>query len=504
MLSVEDRARVERERRRREQERAGELARCADGFAGCVHFIGTYVQIYDATTRQWFRFDLWPAQVEVLRALFEHRQLVILKARQLGLSWLLLAYILWLIRFRPIATALLFSRRDDEAAHLMWRLKGMHSRLPIWMQRRAVKDNDHTWELVDSSQAMAFPTTGGDSYTASVALIDEADLVPDLKTMLGRVKPTTDAGGQLILLSRVNKETPGSEFQNIYAAAVAGKVEWHPIFLPWSARPDRTQPWYDARRADSLAIDGTLDNLHEQYPATDAEALAPRSKDKRIAGQWLQQCYTPLDPIPDAGGLLAGLDALEVYVKPQPARSYVIGADPAEGNPSSDESSLTVLDAATGEECAVLSGLYEPAVFAAHLRMISAAYHGAPALVERNNHGHAVLLWLGDNAPQVRRLPGLDGRPGWVSSTLGKTQLYADAADAFRQEQTTLHSMGSYLQLASIEGRTLRAPEGAHDDRADSYALAIVARARALIGAEQVSGHSRNHSAALRSRLGEA
>ena len=40
---------------------------------------------------------------------------------------------------------------------------------------------------------------------------------------------------------------------------------------------------------------------------------------------------------------------------------YVVGADPAEGNPTSDPSALEVLDADSGEEVASLAGRYEPA-----------------------------------------------------------------------------------------------------------------------------------------------
>jgi hypothetical protein len=38
-----------------------------------------------------------------------------------------------------------------------------------------------------------------------------------------------------------------------------------------------------------------------------------------------------------------------------------------------------------------------------------------------------------------------------------------------------LHSFDTFSQLASIEGSTLRAPEGEADDRADAYALACQA-----------------------------
>jgi hypothetical protein len=76
-------------------------------------------------------------------------------------------------------------------------------------------------------------------------------------------------------------------------------------------------------------------------------------------------------------------------------------------------------------------------------------------LVERNNHGHAVLLWLEDNS-RLWRLEGHDGNEGWLT-TKGKALLYDAAADAFREGETLLHSFATFTQLASIEGATLRA-----------------------------------------------
>jgi hypothetical protein len=227
-------------------------------------------------------------------------------------------------------------------------------------------------------------------------------------------------------------------------------------------------------KADVLHRTGALDELHEQYPATDAEALLPRTLDKRIAPQWLQQCFDERSPL---AAWLAGTPAivgLEVYAPPEPGRCYVIGADPAEGNPTSDDSALTVLERDGGEEVAALAGKFQPSTLAAHLDALGRWYNNAAVLVERNNHGHAVLLWLRDHS-QLWRLPGHDGQPGWLSSSKGKALLYAAAADAFREGRTRLHSDATFTQLASIGGSTLRAPEGEADDRADSYALACAA-----------------------------
>jgi hypothetical protein len=108
-----------------------------------------------------------------------------------------------------------------------------------------------------------------------------------------------------------------------------------------------------------------------------------------------------------------------VYVRPQPGRAYVIGANPAEGNPTSDNSALAVLDVASGEEVATLAGKFEPTVFAGYTAQLAEWYNGAAVLVERNNHGRAVIAGLDALGLSGSLLCGHDGKTGWMSSTLG-------------------------------------------------------------------------------------
>src|SRR5262249_47243792 len=75
------------------------------------------------------------------------------------------------------------------------------------------------------------------------------------------------------------------------------------------------------------------------------------------------------------------LPNLKVYDVPEPGKRYVLGADPAEGNPTSDDSALSVHDADTGEQVAALAGKYDPAVFASTIRTVSGWYNDAPAMV---------------------------------------------------------------------------------------------------------------------------
>jgi hypothetical protein len=162
----------------------------------------------------------------------------------------------------------------------------------------------HEIQLANTSRALAFSTTSGRSYTATTAIVDEADHVPDLQKMLNAINPTIDAGGRLILLSTADKSEPESAFKRIYRAAKTKQNSYHAIFLPWSARPDQTPAWYDEKRRTTLAQTGSLDDVQQEYPATDVEALSPRSLDKRIPAVWLQQCYIEAAPI-EADGVPA-------------------------------------------------------------------------------------------------------------------------------------------------------------------------------------------------------
>jgi len=269
-----------------------------------LYFLDTYCRVYDATAREWVPFRLWDSQLPVLDLLDAERLVVILKARQLGQTWLCLGYILWLMMFWPQATALVFSRREEDAIYLLGeeRLRGMYRRLPDWMRRACPltePDGATSRALANGSVVRAFPSNAGDSYTATIALVDEADLVPDLDTLLGKVKPTIDAGGKLILLSRADKSTPNSSFKRIYREARAGHTSWRATFLPWDAHPGRDASWYETQKADVLARTGSLDDLWEQYPATESEALAPRTLDKRIPPAWLERCFEERKPMTD-------------------------------------------------------------------------------------------------------------------------------------------------------------------------------------------------------------
>lgn len=447
-----------------------EWLKCTQSFP---YFAYTYARIYNAQQRQWVPFRLWPAQMEVAQAMQRERFLVILKARQIGMSWLATCYTLWLMIFRPASTNLLFSRRDDEAVELLsQRVCGIYRRLPPYMQcRTVVIENEHEFRLTNGSATLAFPSQGGDSYTGNLVLLDEFDLHERPQRLLASVEPTISAGGQLFMMSRPNKARPKSVFKETYRKAAAGETRWRPIFLPWSARPDRDQNWYEEQKRDILASDGSIDRLWEQYPATADEALAPNTMDKRIPAAWLLSC----DHANGHGENPLGLPGLQVFESPN-GIDYIIGIDPAEGNPQSDESVVQIIRADNGRQVAVLAGRIEPATLATYADLLAQWYSNAIAIVERNNHGHVVIQQLSDT--RLRVANGPDGRPGYLKTARTSADLWAKVVEIIRDERPEIHDRETLSQLFAIEGASLKAPDGMHDDRADAWGLAQWGRRR--------------------------
>ena len=160
-----------------------------------------------------------------------------------------------------------------------------------------------------------------------------------------------------------------------------GLGDYVTVFLPWYARPDRDMDWYTRQRAEMFEQQGTDDDFFAEYPETPEQALAPETLDRRLAYAWVEAGFVEATGAGWTQGRAAaraapyrGLAATYrrrcpawwFFAEPVAGRAYVVGVDPAEGNPRSDESAAQVLDAQTGEQMALLAGKVEPTTFAGY------------------------------------------------------------------------------------------------------------------------------------------
>ena len=490
-----------------------ELVRCeASSLStnyGLIYWLVNYCKIFSVADKGYIPFEIWDTELRedrddnqqtVLRKFVEHNRIICLKARQVGLTTLVIAYFLYEMLFQPRAFCLLLSRGEEEAKELLVKMKDMYKMLPSWMRSKVTVNTKSEWRLENGSVTFALSSARGDSYSATHVLIDEATLLHRANISLGQVllnlEPTTGLSGKLFLISKSDKSRPVSTFNNMFNASYRGKSDYVSCFIPYYVVPGRTPDWYELKKADSMSMNGTLDFLHETYPENPKQALAPKSTNKRLHYKWVNDNYDEIleeDIItPEKNSSLPAINGLEVFELPLEDMDYIVTADPSEGNETSDPSSITVvahtrtIETITDEEgkkrdvliltfdeVASFNRPVDPKVLGSYLNLICKFYNGAKLLFEANEHGRALKLWLEDHGSM--EIMKHDGKYGWTQNARTKPLMYDLLSPALLEHRCRIRSLDTYNQLLSIESSTLKAPKSMHDDKAVTFALAVSA-----------------------------
>lgn len=254
-------------------------------------------------------FHLWPAQRNALDTIQHEPQVIILKARQLGISWLCIAYALWLCLFHPNKLVMVFSKDQDSANEMIRRAKGIYQRL----QRKPAAltvDNVTTIGWSNGSRIKSFAATedAGSSYTASLTIIDEFAKMRYANELYTSVMPTIADGGKMIILSTARGE--GNPFHKLWESAVKRANSFCALFLPWSARPDRTLEWYAATERDAISPA----HHKQEYPAIPDEAFQMIGEDRFLPSMALwDACLDPsLPALTEHEQMIIALDGADV------------------------------------------------------------------------------------------------------------------------------------------------------------------------------------------------
>ncbi len=232
-----------------------------------VFFTKNFVHIEDKDAAELVQpFRLWPMQEDALRQLHAHRLNVILKARQLGITWLALSVAAWTVALFSGRTVVCFSRAEEEAKELVRRMVVILRHMPelICEEKKAPPGWQgpvfrHTCLSVHvrfahgpESVLKAFLSSPGAArgFTADLVLLDDWAFQQYAE------------GIWASLFTLVKRPGGGPVFTN-------PDNGFHKIFLPWQADPARNQAWY-ARTLGALGEEKTL----QEYPASVEEALS--------------------------------------------------------------------------------------------------------------------------------------------------------------------------------------------------------------------------------------
>ncbi len=176
---------------------------------------------------------------------------------------------------------------------------------------------------------------------------------------------------------------------------------------------------------------------------------------------------------------------LEVYLPPVCGRRYLVSVDPAGGGSEGDYSVAEVLDLESGMQCAEFAAHLGGSDLAREVAGLARRFNEAPVVVERNNHGAAVLLGLGETVGYHEIWVAGDGQPGWLTTTLTRPMVLARLAAVVQEHPQALNSRGLLMECRSfvrLANGSAGARSGTHDDRVMAMAIGLAAREQMLGG----------------------
>lgn len=252
-------------------------------------------------------FHLWPAQVDALAALESSRQLIVLKARQLGMTWLVLARELHRCIYHANKTIIVISKDQDAAGEMIRRVRGMYMRLadkPAGVTLTIDNVGEIAWSNGSRVKAFASTSDASSSFTGSLLILDELAKNRNADDIYTAAKPTIDDGGAVVILSTAKGRD--NLFHRLWDKAQAGANNLRPVFIPWHARPGRDDAWYERTAADAVS----LAHHRQEYPATSDEAFQSLADTPFIPdiGYW-DACREDLPPLDAREPIVVALDA---------------------------------------------------------------------------------------------------------------------------------------------------------------------------------------------------
>ena len=209
-----------------------------------VYFMRKYVKIQHPH-RGTIPFDLYPFQEDTLKCFHDHRYLMILKSRQLGITTLVAAYSLWMMIFNEDKNILVISIKQEISKEIITKVRFANEHLPSWLKVKETTNNFLSLRLANGSMVTATSSAkdAGRSKALSLLILDEAAFIDDAEQIWTSAYNTLSTGGRAIVLSTPNGV--GNWFHRMWVGAERKKNDFHTLILKWNLHPERDQAWRD-------------------------------------------------------------------------------------------------------------------------------------------------------------------------------------------------------------------------------------------------------------------
>jgi Terminase RNaseH-like domain len=154
-----------------------------------------------------------------------------------------------------------------------------------------------------------------------------------------------------------------------------------------------------------------------------------------------------------------------------------VGVDTAGGGSEGDYACAQVIDRETGMQCAELHGHFPPNELGRRVTDLWRRYKGALVAVERNNHGHAVLVYL--NEMGCKNIYEQDGKVGWLTTAASRPAMIENMAAILIEKPQLFHSPRLLEECRTFVRQadgSARAADGSNDDCVMAMAIALAVR----------------------------
>ena len=440
------------------------------------------------------------------------KKYLILKARQLGITLLACAYVLWLLLYRPGSNSVAYSYEEGEAKKLVQATWAMYQSLPLILKRHvdvitpSRSEEPAEWikfkhpdGRISGFQALPATKKHGHGTRVTFAIMDEVARQDYARDIYTAINPATTRGrAKLVMISTANgvsnlETGEGNYFHWLWHTRKDKGLEYR--FLPWNLEPTRGEEWY---AAEAMKLDEVERN--QQYPLNENDAFRLsgniyfdrkaldwyRSEvvQPRLVGQFVvsgrRQAYFTHSP----------QGCIDVFEKPVVGGEYAIGVDCASGR-GSDYTSAHVIDLTSGAIVAEFHAKMEAPLAAVQLYYLGLWYGGAIIAIERQGgYGDALIIAMKDGNENRPPYGKLYRHKKFTRGDRPISEEYGLPMGAKNREQilqtlkqwilerafpwlsaNTLDELGTFVYATT--NPSPRAQDGCNDDRVISLGIAV-------------------------------
>ena len=451
-------------------------------------------------------------------------RMIILKARQEGVSTVIEAVLFWWTNTRKNVSSRIIAH-DNDATNAIFNMSKLYydhlnpliRPLRKYSNRKEIyfanPDSNSTDKGMNSRiiVSTAGNEQAGRGESNQAIHFSESAFFKNPEEIMAGMLQTVPMKPNTMVFVESTANGIGGWFYDEYQRASRGDSTFKAFFFPWFEHDE-----YKMEVPEGFELNEEEMKVKEQFKLTDEQMAWRRMKKSELAstdGKWEQEYPATAEESFISSGrprfdvealkslerrikepLLGYMDGakfkadpkgtLKIWSKPFQGSGYVIGVDVAEGLEKGDNSVIQVIDRQTSEQVAEWALKVDPDQLGEKVYWLGRWYNDALVGVEANNHGLTTLTELRNlNYPRLYFRKILDDKTkrqttkmGWMTSVKTKPLMIDDMAQWIREQEIKINSKQLIRECLTYviddRGRT-NAQSGCLDDRVMSFALAL-------------------------------